>query len=137
MNFDHYFTNEEIEEKLQEWAKKYPKLVKVVTIGETYEKRPLRLLVITNQDTGPDTSKPAVWLDGNIHAAEITGSVVALRVAECAPGRLRPAGTDHPPAGPGCLLYPAARQSRRRRPGDGRYSAFRPFGCAQLSIPGN
>lgn len=81
MNFDHYFTNEEIEEKLHEWAKKYPNLVKVVTIGETYEKRPLRLLVITNQDTGPDTSKPAVWLDGNIHSAEITGSVVALRVA--------------------------------------------------------
>ena len=81
MNFDHYFTNEEIEEKLHEWSKDYPKLAKVVTIGETYEKRPLRVLVLTNQDTGPDTSKPAVWMDGNIHAAEITGAVVALRVA--------------------------------------------------------
>lgn len=81
MEFDHYFSNEEINEKLYKWAARFPKIARVVQIGESYEKRPLLALVLTNQDTGPDTSKPAVWLDGNIHACELIGSVVMMMVA--------------------------------------------------------
>ena len=81
MDFNHYFTNEEINEKLYEWAARFPKIARVVKIGESYEKRPILMLMLTNQETGPDTSKPAVWLDGNIHACELTGSVVMMMVA--------------------------------------------------------
>ena len=80
MNFNHYFTNEEIEAKLNEWAAKFPKIAKLVKIGESYEKRPIFMLIVTNQETGPDTTKPAVWLNGNIHASEITGATVMMMI---------------------------------------------------------
>ena len=74
MNFNHLFTNEEIEAALQEWQKAYPSLLTVQTIGRSHEDRPIWLLTITNHATGPDTDKPAVWVDANIHATEMTGT---------------------------------------------------------------
>ena len=81
MDFNHYFTNEELEAVLTGWQQAYPRLVSLQQIGESYEKRPLTLLVLTNQDSGSDLDKPAVWLDANIHATELTGTTVVLRIA--------------------------------------------------------
>ena len=36
---------------------------------------------MTNRTTGPDTEKPAVWIDANIHATEITGTTTVLHIA--------------------------------------------------------
>ena len=82
MDFNHYFTNEEIEEITAAWVKKYPTLVSRSEIGRSYEQRPIWLLTITNQATGSDTEKPAVWIDANIHATELMGSTAALRLAD-------------------------------------------------------
>ena len=30
----------------------------------------------------PDEARPAVWIDGNMHASEVCGSSVALAIAE-------------------------------------------------------
>jgi murein tripeptide amidase MpaA len=38
-------------------------------------------LVLTNRATGPDSEKPAFWLDGNLHATELTASMAALYAA--------------------------------------------------------
>jgi murein tripeptide amidase MpaA len=81
MDFNHYFTNPELETLLNGWAQSYPSLVSLTSIGESYEKRPIWLLTLTNQATGPDTDKPAVWIDANIHATEITGTTTALHIA--------------------------------------------------------
>jgi murein tripeptide amidase MpaA len=81
MNMDRYFTNQDIARVIENWQAKYPNLLEVRTIGESYEKRPIWLLVITNQESGSDTDKPAVWIDANIHATEISGATVALQVA--------------------------------------------------------
>ena len=81
MNFNHYFTNKELEKKLKGWVKKYPDLISLQSIGESYEKRPIWLITLTNTATGPDTDKPAVWLDANIHATEISGTTIALHIA--------------------------------------------------------
>lgn len=81
MNLDRYFTNEDIAALLDDWRAKYPNLLDVRTIGESYLKQPIWLLVITNKDSGADTDKPAVWIDANIHATEISGTTVALQVA--------------------------------------------------------
>ncbi len=80
MNFNHYFTNEEVEAQLNAWAARYPDLASLITIGESHEKRPIYLLALTNKKTGADTTKPAVWLDANIHATEVTGTTVAMMV---------------------------------------------------------
>lgn len=81
MNLDRYFTNEDIAVLLADLQTQYPSLLEVRTIGESYEKRPILLLVITNKESGKDTDKPAVWIDANIHATEISGTTVALQVA--------------------------------------------------------
>jgi murein tripeptide amidase MpaA len=82
MEFDSYFTNEALDEVLDAWAKRYPKLISLQSLGSSYEKRPIWVLILTNQDTGPDLHKPAVWIDANIHATEITGTTTALAITE-------------------------------------------------------
>ncbi len=81
MNLDRYFTNEDIAVLLAEWQTQYPNLLEVRTIGESYQNRPIWLLVITNKESGADTDKPAIWIDANIHATEISGTTVAIQVA--------------------------------------------------------
>lgn len=81
MDFNHYFTNEEIETILAGWGQRFPGLIQVTTIGQSYEKRPIWLLTLTTQATGADTDKPAVWIDANIHATEIAGTTTALMIA--------------------------------------------------------
>jgi len=47
-------------------ATQYPSLVSVMTIGSSGEGRPLKIMKIS---TGGE-NKPAIWLDGGIHARE-------------------------------------------------------------------
>jgi murein tripeptide amidase MpaA len=81
MDFNHYFTNDEIEQILKNWEITYPTLIKVTQIGSSHENRPIWLLTITNQATGTASEKPALWIDGNIHATELTGATAALFIA--------------------------------------------------------
>ncbi len=62
------------------WEREYPNLVELKSIGQSYEKRPIWLLALTNKATGADTDKPAVWIDANIHATEITGTTAAMHL---------------------------------------------------------
>lgn len=78
MNFDHYIKNEELEETIQAWATRFPQLITLETIGQSYEKRAIWLLTVTNQATGAHSDKPAMWLDANIHATELTGTSAVL-----------------------------------------------------------
>ena len=63
----------EVNARLQDLVQKYPKLCRTLDIGKTREGRTMRVMEITNEETGPGLSKPALWLDANIHAGEITG----------------------------------------------------------------
>ncbi len=81
MDFNHYFTNDELEKIFSEWTTIYPNLVQVTTIGNSHEGRPIHALTLTNRSTGSDLEKPAVYIDGNIHATEITGTTEAMYIA--------------------------------------------------------
>lgn len=80
MDFNRYFTNQELEDTLNEWITAHPDLIRVEVIGQSHEGRSLWLLKVTNQKTGPDTEKPAVWIDANIHATEIAGTTTSMRL---------------------------------------------------------
>ena len=82
MDFNTYFTNEQLETILNGWVSEYPKLASLEEIGRSHENRPLRMLTLTNQATGPAENKPAVWIDANIHATELTGTTTALYIAQ-------------------------------------------------------
>jgi len=81
MNFNHYFTNDELAGVLSGWVSEYPALAALSTLGQSYEGREIPLLTLTNQATGPDTDKPAIWIDANIHATELAGTTTALHIA--------------------------------------------------------
>ncbi|MEI2607746.1 MAG: M14 family zinc carboxypeptidase [Candidatus Promineifilaceae bacterium] len=76
--FDRYYRYAELTEILQGWAEQYPQLCRLEKIGASYEGRDIWLMVVTNLATGPDTEKPAMWVDGNIHATEVSASTASL-----------------------------------------------------------
>jgi len=81
LNFNHFFTNDEIQNLIQSWCETYPQLIKSESIGTSHENRSIWLLKITNWNSGGDLEKPALWIDANIHATELTGTTCALYVA--------------------------------------------------------
>jgi murein tripeptide amidase MpaA len=80
MDFDygHYYKYDELIEFLDRLVDCYPSLIELQPIGKSYEGRLLCVATLTNQDTGTALEKPAYWIDGNTHAAEVTGSAVCL-----------------------------------------------------------
>ncbi len=78
--FDRYPRFEELTGWLQQFAVEYPDLVELTTIGNSHEGRELWLLTVTNRASGPAGDKPALWLDGNIHATEVTASVALVHL---------------------------------------------------------
>src|SRR3954471_17638210 len=78
LDFSQYLTYEAMTAALKQMAAAYPGLSRLDSIGKSHEGRDLWLMTITNFQTGPDTDKPAYWIDANIHAAEVTGSATAL-----------------------------------------------------------
>ncbi|HQX61931.1 MAG TPA: M14 family metallopeptidase [Thermomicrobiales bacterium] len=60
----------------------YPTLATIESIGQSHEGRDIWLLTITNQQTGAAGDKPAMYIDANIHAGEVTGCNVALYTIE-------------------------------------------------------
>ncbi|MXY92842.1 MAG: carboxypeptidase [Caldilineaceae bacterium SB0670_bin_27] len=81
MDFNHYFSNDEVESVLEGWAHEYPHLARVNELGKSHEKRTIPVLTLTNRETGSDEDKPAIWIDSNIHATEVAGTTVALHIA--------------------------------------------------------
>jgi len=76
--FDQFYRHAELTRLLQDYAAAAPNLVQLSSIGKSFEGRDIWLLTLTNTATGPDTDKPAFWVDGNIHAAELTACTACL-----------------------------------------------------------
>ncbi len=78
IRFDTYYRYDAITEFMHSWAENYPNICRLESIGKSYEGRDIWCLTITNFETGPDNEKPAYWVDGNIHATEVSTSSAAL-----------------------------------------------------------
>lgn len=76
--FDQFYRHAELTRLLQDYAAAAPQLVQLRSIGKSWEGRDIWLLTVTNRNTGDDTDKPALWVDGNIHAAELTACTACL-----------------------------------------------------------
>ena len=79
--YDHWPRYAELTGLLQSWAGQRPELIAVVSIGRSHEGRDIWMCEITDRSTGPPEEKPAVWIDANIHATEVTGGTAALHLA--------------------------------------------------------
>jgi hypothetical protein len=78
LRFDHYYTLDQVYEAAQAINKAYPEMTKLEEVGRTEEGRPLYAVTVNNPKTGPALSKPAIYVDGNIHGNEIQGGEVCL-----------------------------------------------------------
>jgi hypothetical protein len=74
-----FLNYQEINDQLEAWARAFPAFVRVHSIGTSIEGRALPLLTIGRE---PNRARPSVWVDGNMHATELSGSSVALAIAE-------------------------------------------------------
>src|SRR6266545_3130012 len=73
-----YLDHDELTAQVRAWADAFPDLCRLRSLGESLEGRPLWHLTI---GPDPDRLRPAVWVDGNMHASELAGSSVALEPA--------------------------------------------------------
>ena len=78
MRFDTYYRYDALVEILKGLAAEHPQLLRLESIGRSYEGRDIWLATVTNFETGDDRQKPALWVDGNIHASEISPSSACL-----------------------------------------------------------
>jgi murein tripeptide amidase MpaA len=76
--FDRFYGYDELTETLQGWADERPELYALESIGKSHEGRDIWLAAITNTETGPALEKPALLIEANIHAVEVTGATAAL-----------------------------------------------------------
>jgi hypothetical protein len=62
-------------------AAAYPNLVKLESMGKSFQGKELWVMTITDTKAGDADKKPAMYIDGNIHSNEIQGSEFALYTA--------------------------------------------------------
>jgi hypothetical protein len=81
INWKQYYTYDEWVKILFDLQKKYPHLCTVESIGKSRMGRDMYVMTITAKNTGKDTDKPAVWVDGAIHGNEVNGITCSLYLA--------------------------------------------------------
>ncbi len=82
LNTEAYPAFEELSQYLYSLQEAVPHLVKVFTIGESREGRPLLVAEMTNHGTGEAQHKAAVWIDGNSAGSELASSVACLAILQ-------------------------------------------------------
>lgn len=76
--FDRFYRHDELTRILAGLAERAPHLFAVESIGKSHEGRDIWLVTASNTRVAPAADKPAFWVDGNIHAAELTASTACL-----------------------------------------------------------
>jgi hypothetical protein len=79
--FNRFYDYDELIGLCKKLAEAYPEMVTMSELGKSVQGRPLYVLIINNPKTGPDTAKPAIYIDGNIHGNEIQAGEVVVYTA--------------------------------------------------------
>lgn len=80
--FDRYYRYQDLTSLLEAYSLEFPNFVGLESIGKSHEGRDVWLVTVTDQSTGPAKDKPAFWVDGNIHATEVSASTAALKLLD-------------------------------------------------------
>lgn len=76
--YDHFYRYQEIADVLQDYAQRFPSYARLTEAGVTPEGRSIWVLEVTNTATGAYENKPAYYIEGNIHAGEVTGCMCCM-----------------------------------------------------------
>jgi len=77
-SFTEFHRYDELTEILRTFTREHPGLFSLESAGLSHEGRDIWIVAATNRATGAPEHKPAFWIDGNIHAAELTASMACL-----------------------------------------------------------
>ena len=80
--YDHYYKYDELKSNLEYFKENYPNLVNLKVNVVTEEGRNQYAVTLTNIKTGEAASKPALYIDGNIHAGEVTSTMCAMHTID-------------------------------------------------------
>ena len=78
IQFDRFYRYDDLTAILRGYVAAYPNFAALDSIGQSHEGREIWCLTLTNGATGAHDTKPAQYIDGNMHAGEVTGSAAAL-----------------------------------------------------------
>ena len=78
LDFNRWHDTDEIKSDLQRLEKAWPKFLKYSSLGKSQAGKDMMLMTINNPDTGPEMSKPAMYIEANVHRNEIQGAEVCL-----------------------------------------------------------
>jgi len=78
IDFAKFHLYDEMTDYLHQYAKHYPGFFALESIGKSHEGRAVWAATITCLATGAAAEKPAMYVDANIHAGEVTGGTAAL-----------------------------------------------------------
>lgn len=76
--WNRFYDFEEMEQILKDLAKAYPELLTLKSLGKSEQGRDMWLVILNNQETGEDTEKPAMYIDGNVHGNEVQATETVL-----------------------------------------------------------
>ena len=79
--WNQYYSYDQVTAIMRDIAKAYPEITELRSIGKSLDGRDLWLLIISNPKTGNHKDKPAMWIDGSIHANELQATEVVLYTA--------------------------------------------------------
>ena len=89
IDFAHYHTYDETAALLRAWAAKYPDLVDLYSVGQSFEGREIWQVTIANKKNLKHTDRPAFFIEGGRHAGEISGIEATLYLHQPRPDPLR------------------------------------------------
>jgi hypothetical protein len=81
VSWDRFYDHAGLMEIGRRLAAAHPERIKLGSIGKSTQGRDMFLLTVTNFKKGDVDKKPAMWIDGNIHANEIQGAEFSLYTA--------------------------------------------------------
>ncbi len=77
-SYEQYYNYQEISDILNKYALEYPQFTKLRSLCVTPQGREVWLMEITDLNTGNFEDKPAFYIEGNIHAGEVTGCMTVM-----------------------------------------------------------
>ena len=76
--WNRFYDYDEIVAMTKSLVAAYPNLLSMEEVGKSAQGRPMLVVTLNNPATGPATSKPAMWIDANIHGNEIQASETVM-----------------------------------------------------------
>ncbi|MDR1795095.1 MAG: zinc carboxypeptidase [Erysipelotrichaceae bacterium] len=76
--YDHYAKYAEVTDLLQKYASDFPGYTRLSSLATSKEGREIWLLEITDLSTGDFSEKPGYFLNGHVHAGEVSGTMTTL-----------------------------------------------------------